>query len=91
MAEETKSSSTAVKEYLDDIVFKVMRENAEFLDNNAKEVYSEVVELQMDAIDYFGLPILKGESREKEFLSVPWLSSYIMFSGHSVVQFTRMC
>jgi hypothetical protein len=64
MAEETKDSSTAMDEYLDDILFKVIRENGEFLNNNAEEAYTEVVNLASDAIDYFGFAVKDGKSQE---------------------------
>jgi len=64
MAEETRDSSTAMDEYLDDILFKVIRENAEFLNNNAEEAYTEVVNLASDAIGYFGFAVKDGKSQE---------------------------
>jgi hypothetical protein len=49
MTEETKSV-VSVPDYLA-FITKVMRENEEFLHENAKEAYNEVVELVNDAID----------------------------------------
>lgn len=65
MAEETKDTSTAMDEYLDDILFKVIRENGEFLNNNAEEAYTEVVNLASDAIGYFGFAVKDGKSQEE--------------------------
>jgi hypothetical protein len=59
MAEETKGNSAAAQKYID-YIFKVMRENEEFLRNNG-EVYNEAIELINDAIDYIGLAVEKTD------------------------------
>jgi hypothetical protein len=64
MAKETRDSSTAMDEYLDGTLFKVIRENEKFLDNNVEEAYSEVVGLVNDAIKCLGLAVKDVESQE---------------------------
>jgi hypothetical protein len=85
MTEETKSV-VSVPDYLA-FITKVMRENEEFLHENAKEAYNEVVELVNDAID-----LAKQGVKEKSITpSSRWISSYITFSCPTVTPSTWIC
>ena len=81
MAEETKSSSTAAEYFA--YITKVMRENEEFLRNNAKETYEEVIELINDAIDNVGLAVKSAESR-KDYIE----RSMAFFTYHTLMPFS---
>jgi len=59
MAEETKYNSTDADRHFDYIT-SVMKENENFLLENAGETYDEVVSLINDAIDFIGFSV-KGE------------------------------
>jgi len=64
MIDENKDNSTAAKEYFEHDI-QVMRGNEDFLRNNAKETYDEVIELINDAIDYVGLAVGEADSAEQ--------------------------
>ena len=51
MMEKNGDSSSFRQEYLD-LIFQVIRENEHFLYENSEDLYSEIVELMNDAIDY---------------------------------------
>lgn len=82
MIHENKGTSTAAEEYFEHIV-KVMRGNEEFIRNNAKETYDEVIELINDAIDDVGLAVRKPDSAE-DYVKQPLYS----FLHHILMPFS---
>jgi len=63
MIDENKDTSTVAKEYFEHVV-QVMQGNEDFIRNNAKETYDEVIEFINDAIDYVGLAVRNPDSAE---------------------------
>ena len=66
MTEEAKRNYTTANNYFDNTV-KIMRENEEFLRNNAEETYEEVVGLINYAIDLIGSNV-KGKKSVKDYV-----------------------
>ncbi len=78
MTDENKGTSTAAKEYLEDMV-RVMQGNDDFLRNNAKQAYDEAIDLINDAIDYVGLAVRKVNSVEDYVkCSMPFFLHHIL-------------
>jgi len=78
MIHENKGTSTAAKEYFEHVV-QVMQGNEDFVRNNAKETYDEIVELIIDAIDYVGLAVRRpGSAEEYVKRSIPFFLQHIL-------------
>jgi hypothetical protein len=63
MTEKAQDGSSAGREYLD-LIFRVIRENEDFLRENSEELYGEIVGLMNDAIDHIRIAIEKGTGVE---------------------------
>lgn len=63
MMKKAEDSSSSRQEYLE-LIFRVIRENENFLHENSKELYGEIVEFMNDAIDHIRIAIDKGAGVE---------------------------
>jgi len=78
MIDENKDTSTVAKEYFEHVI-QVMQGNEDFVRNNAKETYDEIIELINDAIDYVGLAVRRPDSAEEYVKrSIPFFLQHIL-------------
>lgn len=83
MTKEKKANSTAVENYLSDII-GVMKQNEAFLRQNAEEAYHEVVELINDAIDNVVLVIKKREEDYSKYSMIFFLHHILMPFSYAI-------